>query len=35
MSWIQNIGGVTTVGAFVSTGDAAGTHLVVMVGQEH
>jgi hypothetical protein len=35
VSWIQNIGGVTTVGAFVSTGDEAGAHLVVMVGQRH
>jgi len=35
LSWIQSIGGVTTVGAYVSTGDEAGPHLVVMVGQEH
>ena len=34
VSWIQNIGEVTTVGAFVSTGDEAGPHLVVMVGPE-
>ena len=34
VSWIKNIGGVTTVGAVVSTGDEADPHLVVMVGQE-
>ena len=35
LSWIQSIGGATTVGAYVSTGDEAGAHLVVMVEQEH
>jgi len=33
LSWLRPIGEVTTLGAFVNTRDAAGAHLVVLVGR--